>query len=277
MGEIKIGQIVNNYHILTHLGSGGASDVYKAQHTETGRIIAVKVLDFDQKRDEESIKRLQMEAVIAFRLNHPNIIKLYDYWRDEYGIWVAMPWMPGGSLRQQIEQGGWSIRRTLNLLKQLAGALTAAHKKSIIHRDIKPDNILFDTDGIAYLADFGVAKRLKADAITHPTVFVGSPAYLAPEQIRKEDITPRTDIYSLAVTLHETLAGEHPFGYSLSKMQMVIRHLQDPLPSLRLSRPDVPEALAQVLLRATEKEPENRYGNIEEFAGAFIMAIEESS
>lgn len=276
MGEIKAGQIVNNYHILTHLGSGGASDVYKAQHTETGRIIAVKVLDFDQKRDEESIKRLQMEAVIAFRLKHPHIVPLYDYWHDEHGIWVAMPWMPGGSLREQIQQGGWSISRTTNLLKQIAGALTAAHKQSIIHRDMKPDNILFDTEGKAYLADFGVAKRLKAESITHPTVFVGSPAYLAPEQIRKEDITPRTDIYALAVTLHETLAGEHPFGYTLTKMQMVIRHLQDPLPSLRLSRPDVPEELAQVLLKATEKEPENRYQTAGEFAQAFYAAAGES-
>jgi len=272
MGDSFEGTIIRKYQIQQYISSGNISRIYKAQDLENGRMVAVKVVLEDAVEDADDVRRMQMEAVIVFRLDHPNIVPLYDYWRDEIGIWIVTPWMPGGSLRDQFLQGGWPLPRTLHVVEQITSALQAAHKINIIHRDIKPDNILFDVDGNAYLADFGAAKRLKSEAITHPTVFVGSPAYLAPEQIQKEAITARTDVYALGVTLHETLAGQHPFIDATTKMKMILKHLNEPLPPLEQSRPDIPFEVAEVIAIATAKDPEQRYPDMASLAEAFIEA-----
>lgn len=266
------GSIIRKYQIQQLIGTGSISHIYKAQDLESGRMVAVKVLLESAAEEPDDIRRMQMEAVIVFRLDHPNIVPLYDYWRDATGVWIVTPWMPGGSLRDQFLSGGWSLERTARMVQQITAALHAAHTINIIHRDIKPDNILFDVDGNAFLADFGAAKRLKSESITHPTVFVGSPAYLSPEQIQKGNLTPCTDIYALGVTLHETLAGQHPFLDATTKMKMILKHLNEPLPPLEQLRPDLPFEVAEVIAIATAKDPEQRYPDMMALAEAFLEA-----
>lgn len=269
-----IGQTIRGYNIRKKIGSGGQSVVYLAYQAEKAREVALKVMLPEFLDDPELLTRFQYEAVISFRLKHPHIVPLYDYWRDEHGAWLAMRYLPGGSLRQQFG-GGWPLLRTAHMLDDIADALNIAHKNNIIHRDLKPDNILFDADNRAYLTDFGVAKRLKADPITRMEMMVGSPAYLSPEQIRREEVTPRTDIYILGITLYETLTGRHPFIEAQTKMQILLKHLREPLPSLVKARPDIPPAVEAVIQKATAKQAEDRYPNASALVAAFWKAVAE--
>lgn len=272
-----IGQHIRGYEILRQIGSGGQSVVYLAHQAEKGRDVAIKVMLPEFLDDPELLARFQYEAVISFRLKHPHIVPLYDYWRDEHGAWLVMRYLPGGSLRAQFANGPWSLLRTAHMLDDIADALNLAHKNNIIHRDLKPDNILFDAEQRAYLTDFGVAKRLKADPITRMEMMVGSPAYLSPEQIRREEVTPRTDIYILGITLYETLTGRHPFIEAQTKMQILLKHLREPLPPLSRARPDLPPAVESVIQKATAKRPQDRYSDASALIAAFWKAVADES
>lgn len=269
-----IGQIINGYTIKSKLGSGGQSVVYLASHEQYDEDVVLRCALPEFVDDPETIQRFQIEATIFFRLKHPYIVPLLDYWRDESGVYLIQKFMAGGSLLDKINAHDiLSLTAIANMLDTVSQALEFTHSQNIIHRDIKPANILFDEDNVAYVHDFGIAKRLKSDSITRADVMIGSPAYFSPEQIKKQPITPRTDIYIMGITLFEAITETHPFEDAHTKMQLILKHLQATLPSLSQYRENIPQAVDDVLKIATAKEPKDRYPSMTALSDAFQEAI----
>ena len=263
-------RVIKGYELRQRVGAGGFGAVYRAYQPTIGREVAVKVILPQHANHPDFIRRFELEAQLIARLEHPHIVPLYDYWRDPEGAFLVMRWLKG-SLRDSIERGPWSIEAASRLLEQVASALTIAHREGIIHRDIKPDNILLDEDENAYLADFGIAKDTNMVSVTAEGDIVGSPAYITPEQIKGETVTPRTDIYSIALVIYEILTGEKPFPDAATPIELIHKHLTTPLPAL--TRPNLPTALSEVIQTATAKDPAYRYANVLRFASAFRAAV----
>jgi len=188
-------------------------------------------------------------------------------------MYLVMRWLRGGSVRTHLMIKPFTLSRTEQMLHQIAGALKVAHMAKIVHRDIKPDNILFDDYGNAHLTDFGIAKRLdNPKPITEPGMLVGSPSYLAPEQIVRRKVMPQTDIYSLGMTLYQAITGHHPFGDTAGPVDLIMRHLQETVPSVRVHNTSLPEALDSVIRKATDKEPTKRYPDVMALLEDFRLA-----
>jgi serine/threonine protein kinase len=207
-----IGQSVKGYEIEKAIGSGTFATVYRAYQPVVEREVAIKVIHANHVNDPEFIRRFEVEAQVIARLEHPYIVPLYDYWRSPEGAYLVMRFFRGGSLRQVLSTGPLSLKKGVTYLQQIAAALAVAHRNGIVHQDIKPDNILLDENGNAYLSDFGIAKVSMeyAEATTRKTVY-GSPAYMSPEAILAEPTTSGSDIYSLGIMLYELLTGSLPF------------------------------------------------------------------
>lgn len=269
-----IGQVINGYTIKSKIGSGGQSAVYLASHDKFDEDVALRSILPKFIDDVELVRRFQIEAAIFFRLKHDYIVPLLDYWRDDSGTYLVQKYMAGGSLRDKIKTlNHIEISDVGNMLHTVSQALDYTHANNIIHRDIKPDNILFDEQGIAHVHDYGVAKRLKSDDMTRHDVMVGSPAYYSPEQIRKQPITPQTDVYIMGITLFETLTQKHPFQDAHTNMQLLLKHLQDPLPTVANLRDDIPSEVDTVLQTATAKAPSERFVSMSALSNAFQDAI----
>jgi serine/threonine protein kinase/WD40 repeat protein len=263
---------VNGYELHEKIGSGGFGAVYRAYQPSVGREVAIKIILPHHASSPEFVRRFEVEAQVIARLEHMNIVPLYDYWRDPDGAYLVMRYMRGGSLRHMITQTPFDPGTAAVLLDQIAGALTIAHRNGVIHRDLKPENVLLDEDGNAYLGDFGIAKNLAIlDSQTDTGDILGSPGYLSPEQAQGEIVSPRTDVYSLGVMLYELLAGEHPFP-NTNPVEKIYKHLHEPLPILKNLSPDIEGAVNDVLQKATAKNPAHRYENAMVFAEAFRMA-----
>ena len=200
---------------------------------------------------------------------------LYDYWRDPEGAFLVMRLMKGGSLSKSLrETGPWEPDAAARLVDQIATALDAAHQQGVVHRDLKPANILLDEHGNAYLSDFGIAKELTAGAeATQTGGILGTPAYITPEQVQSQPVTPQTDIYALGILIYELLVGGHPFP-DISSGELVAKHLSEPLPYVRESRPELPAAVDGVIQRATAKVPVDRYPDAMALAADYRRALE---
>jgi ABC-type oligopeptide transport system substrate-binding subunit/predicted Ser/Thr protein kinase len=266
------GQEIRGYKLVERIGEGGFGVVYRAEQPSVDREVAIKVILPEYANHPEFIKRFEAEARMVAKLEHPHIVPLYDYWRDEESACLVMRWLRGGSLREAIKAGPWDIEAAGRLLEQIADALNVAHKQGVVHRDLKPENILLDDDGNAYLTDFGIAKDIGGEALTKTGKIVGSVDYLAPEQAKGEEVTPRTDIYGLGVVLYEMLTGEHPFP-ELTPVQMLQKHLNQPLPLGRTSRPEISEVLDQVIQCATAKNPDERYSDVSKMLEAYRQTM----
>jgi serine/threonine protein kinase len=263
---------IKGYELGERLGAGGFGAVYKAYQSTVGREVAVKIILAGFANRPEFIRRFEVEAQLIARLEHPYITPLYDYWRDPDGAYLVMRWLRGGSLRDALQNGAYELEAVAQVMEQITSALSIAHRNNVIHRDLKPGNILLDEDGNTYLADFGIAKDLdmKADA-TAPDVVVGSLDYLSPEQARSEPVTQRTDIYSLGVVLYEMLTGKHPFA-ECSSIEKLYKHLNEPLPEMTSLDTTVQANLNAVVQKATAKNPAQRYADTLEFIAAFREA-----
>jgi len=269
------GQTVKGYQLRECLGHGGFGAVFRAFQPGVGREVAIKVILPQLADRPDFIRRFEAEAQTIARLEHPHIVPLYDYWREPGGAYLVMRYLRGGTLQALLARGPLALDVAARMLEQVGAALAAAHRLEIIHRDLKPANILLDADEEFYLADFGIAKDV-GDAgpadLTHAGAVVGSPAYLSPEQIRAELITPRTDIYSLGLVFYEALAGVKPFK-GRTPVELMQQHLSTPLPSLRERRPDLPAALDAVLQRATAKHPADRYPDVAGLVADALAAL----
>jgi serine/threonine protein kinase len=262
------GLYFDRYHLLEPLGEGGMATVYLAFDTRLERRVALKVIRTDYSTDSQFLKRFDREARVLARLSHPHIVQVLDVGEHAGMPYVVMEYLAGGTLKARIgrpllpgEAGA--------LLAPIARALAHAHRQGIVHRDVKPANILLTPDGTPKLSDFGIAKIFERPGSTDLTasgVGVGTPDYMAPEQWLGQS-SPQSDIYSLGVVLYELLAGRRPFAAD-TPVAVLLKHINDPLPNPRPYAPDLPEAAVQVLWRALAKKPEARYAAMEEFATA---------
>jgi serine/threonine protein kinase len=270
---LKPGDTVGGFRIEGVLAEGGMSVVYAASQLSPSRRVALKLLAAELGDDPGFRERFRRESRLQAGLEHPHIVSVYEAGESEHGLFFAMRLVPGPTLKERILDGGpldphWSVR----ILGQVAGALDAAHEVGLIHRDVKPQNILIGESDHAYLADFGLTKALDAEALTATGQLIGTIEYLAPEQARMEPATRRSDVYQLAAVLYECLAGAVPFERPTAAA-VLFAHLADPPPSLAQRRPDLPEALSDAIARGMAKDPADRPGSAGELMRAATAAL----
>ncbi len=267
MEDALVGHSLGNYQLVERLGQGGMATVYKAYEPALDRYVAIKVLPQFFARDPNFMNRFRREAKAVAQLNHPSIMPIYSYGEEGDITYIAMQFVPGGTLKQGKGQV-YGPEEALQLVLPIVRALAYAHGRGIVHRDIKPSNVLISEDGWPILADFGLAKMAEASQqLTGTGVGVGTPMYMSPEQGQGTGVDHRTDIYSLGIMLYEMLTGDVPFRAD-TPMAVVIKHMTAPLPMPRQANSDIPEALERVILKATAKSPEDRYQTADEMITA---------
>ncbi len=272
-----IGQSLGRYQILEQLGEGGMATVYKAYDTRLDRYVAIKVIRndlFGPTLLERMLKRFEREAKALAKLSHPNIVKVLDYGEHNGAPYLVLEYLPGGTLKGQVMGKPIPWQEAVRLLLPIAGALDYAHEQKIIHRDVKPANILLTEKGQPMLSDFGIAKILEMKeefTLTGSGTGIGTPEYMAPEQGMGREVDARTDIYSLGIVLYELVTGRKPYTAD-TPMAVVLKHMTDPLPRPRQYIADLPDIVERVLLKALAKDPQDRYSKISEFADALENA-----
>jgi serine/threonine protein kinase len=269
-----VGHTLGQYELLEEIGHGGMANVYSAVQRSIGRKVAVKVLPAHFLQDRSFLERFSREVQVVARLHHPHILQVYDYGEQDGVPYIVMGYLEGGSLADLIRrsEGGLALGEVVPLVRQIAGALDYAHRKGIIHRDFKPSNVLLDTEGNAYLSDFGIAKVTEYTAQLTGSGYVGTPAYMAPEMTGQAELTPLVDIYALGATLYEMLTGQHPYS-AQTPMGVLMAHVSQPVPDVRERRPDLPPAVQGVIERAMAKDPLNRYQTAGVLADDLEMAL----
>jgi eukaryotic-like serine/threonine-protein kinase len=251
------------YRIRRKLGSGGMADVYLAEDQELGRRVAIKILDDRHAHDGQFVERFRREAKNAAGLSHPSIVSIYDRGEAEGTYYIAMEYLEGRSLKELIlSRGPAPVRIAIDYARQILGALRFAHRNGIVHRDIKPHNVLVDPEGRVKVTDFGIA-RAGASQMTEAGSIVGTAQYLSPEQARGAQVDQRSDLYSVGVVLYELLTGKVPFTGE-SPVEIAMKHLSDTPPPPSELNPDVPEELDKIVMRALAKDPARRYQSAQE-------------
>lgn len=273
---IAKGQLINDrYEILKLIGEGGMANVYLARDTILDRRVAVKVLRGDLAGDEKFVRRFQREALSASSLSHPNIVEIYDVGEDDGNFYIVMEYIEGKTLKQLIKKRGvLSLPETMDIMLQLLDALKSAHDSYIIHRDIKPQNIMIKDSGLVKITDFGIAMALNSAQLTQTNSVMGSVHYLPPEQASGKGSTIRSDIYSLGILMFEMLTGRVPFRGD-SAVEIALKHMKEPLPSVRELNPVVPQSVENIILKAAAKNPKNRYHDVREMADDIKTCLDE--
>jgi serine/threonine-protein kinase len=271
--SLTVGAIVGSYRTGALIGRGGMGAVYLAEHVQLRRKVALKVLPQGLARDPAFRDRFIRESQLAASIDHPNIIPVHDAGDASGVLYIAMRYVEGSDLSSVLSQDErLSPARTLAVLEQVALGLDAAHARGLVHRDVKPANILIEADtGHVFVTDFGIAKLVSATGITRTGSFLGTIEYAAPEQIEGKRVDGRTDVYSLGCVLFHCLAGQPPFRRD-SEVAVMHAHLVEPPPALTPFRPELPAALDAVVARAMAKLPEDRYPT----AGALVQALGEA-
>lgn len=257
-------RVGERYEILSLIGGGGMSHVYLAHDIILSRDVAIKILRYDFSNEEELHRRFQREALSATSLTHPNIVSVYDVGEDGDMHYIVMEYVKGKTLKQYIQEfSPLSPAKSVHIMKQLTSAIAHAHENGIIHRDIKPQNILMDAERNVKVTDFGIATTLNATSYTQTNSVMGTVHYLSPEQARGGGATEKSDIYSLGIVLYELLTGELPFSGE-SAVSIALKHLQSETPSVRAFDASIPQALENVVLKATAKDANHRYHSMHE-------------
>ena len=257
---LEAGKTLNGrYKIQSLIGTGGMAAVYLATDLILDRLVAIKVLRLDFRQNNDAMRRFRREALSATQLTHPNIVGVYDVGQSQEMNYIVMEYVEGTDLKDYIRQrGALHPIEAVRIMMQIVSAIAAAHQNRIIHRDIKPQNILIDREGNVKITDFGIAVALSDTSLTQTNTLLGSVHYLSPEQARGGMATIQTDIYALGIVLYELLTGRVPFDGE-SPVSIALKHFQDPLPSVVNPKAMVPQSLENIVLKATAKDPMNRY------------------
>ena len=255
-------KINDRYEIIKLIGEGGMANVYLAYDTILERNVAVKVLRGDLADDEKFVRRFQREALSASSLSHPNIVEMYDVGEDNGNFYIVMEYIDGQTLKQLIKKRGHlTVPEAIDIMLQLTDGLAHAHDSYIIHRDIKPQNIMILEDGMVKITDFGIAMAINASDLTQTNSVMGSVHYLPPEQANGKGSTVKSDIYSLGILMYELLTGSVPFKGDTA-VEIALKHMKEKIPSIRKQNPTIPQSVENIVLKATAKNPKNRYDNV---------------
>ncbi|TES90808.1 MAG: hypothetical protein E3J88_03590 [Anaerolineales bacterium] len=264
---------IEHFEIKSEIGRGGMATVYLAHDPRFDRDVAIKLLPREFLHDPQFKIRFEREAKTIAKLEHPAIVPVYDYGEIDGQPYLVMRYMQGGSLENRLEKGPLSVDEILKIIERIASALSEAHAQRVIHRDLKPGNILFDTRGDAYLSDFGIAKLQEASARITGSAIIGTPAYMSPEQVHgEEEIDGRSDVYALGIILYEMLTGQKPFKAE-TPAKLLMCHLLDPVPRILDEKDDLPPGIDGVTSRALAKEPDDRYSIATDLSEALRSVI----
>lgn len=267
-------QIANRYEILSLIGQGGMADVYKAKDTILNRIVAIKVLRDKLSQDAMALVRFQREASAASRLSHPNVVDIYDVGEYEGMHYIVMEFIRGRTLKELIAQrGALDVDEAIDIMKQLVSAINHAHENNIIHRDIKPQNVLVKDDGTIKITDFGIAVANGSVQLTFNNTVMGSAHYLAPETTQGKEPNEQVDIYSLGIVFYELLTGKVPFT-GKTPTEIAIKHLRKPMPFVRDFNPNIPQSVENIILKATAKNLSQRYVSCKEMLYDLIHCLD---
>lgn len=271
------GQKINDrYEILKILGEGGMANVYLAYDTILDRKVAVKVLRGDLANDEKFVRRFQREALAASSLSHPNIVEMYDVGEDDGSFYIVMEYVEGKNLKQLIKKrGALTVSEVIDIMHQLTDGLAHAHDLYIIHRDIKPQNILILDNGLVKITDFGIAMALNSSQLTQTNSIMGSVHYLPPEQAAGKGSTIKSDVYSLGILMYELLTGKLPFKGE-NAVEIALKHMKDPIPGVIKEMDNIPQSIENIIIKATAKNPKNRYNDAREMYSDLTTALDES-
>lgn len=263
-----IGKSFGPYTIVSKLGEGGMAVVYKGFQESLNRYVAIKVLRSELARDQEFVARFRREALAVAKLSHPNILHVYDAGEAQGIYYIAMDYADGGSLKDRIRQGRLTVEQTIDITAQLADALDYAHRQGLVHRDVKPSNVLMSTHGRPLLTDFGIAKVLyQATHLTRSGTSIGTPEYMAPEQLQGQEVDGRADIYALGVVLFEMLSGWSPFS-APTPMAVMYKQMNEPAPPLRQVNITISPWLEGIVDKALTKQPQDRFQRASDLAAA---------
>ncbi len=259
-------RIGNRYKLIEPIGSGGMANVYLAHDLILDRDVAIKVMRYDFRDDQNNIRRFKREALATTEMNHPNIVTIYDVGEEGTNPYIVMEYIEGTDLKEYIKQNEpIPYKKAVDIMGQILSGVSYAHEQGIIHRDLKPQNILVDQDGMTKISDFGIAVAISENSITQTNSLLGSVHYISPEQARGSMPSKQSDVYSLGIMLYELLTGVVPFDGE-SAVSIALKHFQQPLPSLKEFDSRIPQALENVVLKATAKDKHYRYKSVEEMA-----------
>jgi len=269
------GQKINErYEIIKTIGEGGMANVYLANDTILDRKVAVKVLRGDLSNDEKFIRRFKREALSVSNLSHPNIVEVYDVGEEDGNYYIVMEYIEGKTLKQLLQKrGALTLTEVIDIMSQLTDGLSHAHEAYIIHRDIKPQNIMIEDNGLVKITDFGIAMALNSTQLTQTNSVMGSVHYLPPEQANGKGSTVKSDIYSLGILMYELLTGSVPFKGD-NAVEIALKHMKEKLPSIRKQNPTIPQSIENIVLKATAKNPKNRYDTVREMYNDLETALE---
>lgn len=271
------GQKINDrYQIIRTIGEGGMANVYLAYDTILDRNVAVKILRGDLAEDEKFVRKFQREAISASSLSHPNIVEMYDVGEDDGRYFIVMEYVEGITLKSLIKRrGSLTLSEVIDIMLQLTSAIACAHDSYIIHRDIKPQNVLILDDGRVKITDFGIAMALNSNELTQTNSVMGSVHYLPPEQANGTGATVKSDIYSLGILMYELITGTLPFKGD-SAVEIAIKQMKEPIPSITEQNPNIPQSVENIILKASAKNPKNRYESARAMYDDLSTCLDES-
>lgn len=273
---ISKGQKINDrYEIIKSIGEGGMANVYLGYDEILDRNVAIKVLRGDLSNDEKFVRRFQREALSASSLSHPNIVEMYDVGEDNGLYYIIMEYVDGKTLKQLLKRrGNLTLSEAIDIMLQLTDGMAHAHDAYIVHRDLKPQNIMIQDDGQIKITDFGIAMALNSTQLTQTNSVMGSVHYLPPEQASGKGSTTKSDIYSMGIIFYELLTGRLPFKGE-NAVEIALKHMRDPLPNLREDNPNIPQSIENIILRATAKNPKNRYDDAKSMHEDLLTALDD--
>jgi len=269
-------KISDRYQIIKSIGEGGMANVYLAYDTILDRNVAVKILRGDLSNDEKFVRRFQREALSASSLAHPNIVEVYDVGEDNGEYYIVMEYIEGKHLKSLLKKRGkLTLSEAVDIMMQITDGMSVAHDSYIIHRDIKPQNIMILENGLVKITDFGIAMAMNATQLTQTNSVMGSVHYLPPEQASGQGSTLQSDIYSMGIVMYELITGELPFKGD-NAVEIALKHLKEPISDIREKVPNIPNSIVNIIKKATAKNPKNRYNDAREMHEDLKTALDDS-